>query len=371
VKIVWDGRVLCGSEIRGMGNYATNLFHALRTARPELEILPFTDIQGSSATTNGHVPAHVVGPTRGYRWHVWEQLVLPMHAYRVKADLLHSPANTCPSWSPMPRVVTVHDVIPYLPDVSGEPLHGRYWRRTVPDAVRRAHAILTDSEASRQDIARTFGVAPSRITVAPLAVGADVVVPEDRGASVTRGLGIRQPFVLALAATAPRKNTLGVLRVFKHLASQNDDVALVLTGVGSKFRSHLEAALLELEIPAVRVHLLDFVDSRVRNALYAQASVFAFLSLYEGFGLPILEAMRCGAPVLCSNRSSCPEVAGDAAVVVDPDDEAAAVSALSDMLSWGAQERERWQARGHAREREFTWARCAQTTLEVYDRVMQ
>lgn len=369
MKIVWDGRVLCGPEVRGIGNYATNLFHALRAAQPALEILPFADVPGPSQPSNGHVPTQVVGPTQGYRWHTWERVVLPLHAFRVKADVLHSPANTCPSWSPMPRVVTVHDVIPYLPEVSGEALHGRYWLQTVPDAVRRAHAVLTDSEASRQDIARVFGVAPSRITVAPLAVGDDVVVPEDHGESVTRRLNIREPFLLALAATAPRKNTLGVLRVFKRLASRNGDVSLVLTGVGSTFRPTLDAALAELDIAPARVHLLDFVDSTVRNALYAQAAAFVFLSLYEGFGLPILEAMRCGAPVLCSNRASCPEVAGDAAVIVDPDDEAGAAVALSDMLSWGSQERARWQARGHAREREFTWAHCARTTLDVYDRV--
>jgi glycosyltransferase involved in cell wall biosynthesis len=111
------------------------------------------------------------------------------------------------------------------------------------------------------------------------------------------------------------------------------------------------------------------VTAEQRNRLYYGAEVFLFLSLYEGFGLPILEAMRCGAPVLCSNRSSCPEVAGDAAFLVDPADEDAAAGALVAMLSATPSEREQWQLRGRTRERQFTWTRTAEMTLRVYDRV--
>jgi glycosyltransferase involved in cell wall biosynthesis len=175
--------------------------------------------------------------------------------------------------------------------------------------------------------------------------------------------------VLALAAIAPRKNTIGVLRVFQRIARENGDVNLVLTGVDHGLRSEINRALTTIDIPASRVKLLGFVNPDERNALYAGAAVFLFLTLYEGFGLPILEAMRCGAPVLCSDRSSCPEVAGDAAALVDPADEEAAARIALDLMALSAADRRRWQARGFERERQFSWRNTARLTLDVYDRV--
>jgi glycosyltransferase involved in cell wall biosynthesis len=180
---------------------------------------------------------------------------------------------------------------------------------------------------------------------------------------------VQPPYVLTLAAPAPRKNTLGVVDVFARVARTLPDVQLVMTGVGPVLRETILAAARSSGIPESRLRLIDFADASVRNALYAGASVFLFLSLYEGFGIPILEAMRCGAPVLCSTRASCPEVAGDAAVLVDPTDIAAAAGDLIDMLRAPETQRDEWRARGRARERTFTWDRTAEMTLRVYDAV--
>jgi len=351
-----------------MGTYAANLLHAIGAARPEIDRVLLTDESAGGRDRVAGLEPQVVGPSRGYRWQLWEQVGLPWHAARLRANILHSPANTTPRFGVVPRVVTVHDVIPYLPEVSDATLRGRYWLKTVPEAIRSAAAVITDSDASRRDIIRVLNVPEDRISVIPLAVGLDVEPPSTATvAQVLASLDVRPPYVLSLAAPAPRKNTAGVLRVFGRVSRVDPGLQLVLTGVGPAFRRRiLEIAAAE-GIPESRLRLFDYVDAPTRNALYGGASVFLFLTLYEGFGLPILEAMRCGAPVLCSTRSSCPEVAGDATVLVDPRDEAAAADALRGMLSASSVQRQEWKARGQAREREFTWTRTAEMTLRVYD----
>jgi glycosyltransferase involved in cell wall biosynthesis len=368
VRVIWDGRVLCGREIRGIGNYSLELLEALRCARPSLDLRIFVDEPIPDATRTMGFPALVVGPSRGYRWQLWERVGLPWHAIRAGADLIHSPANTTPRRSPVPRVVTVHDVIPYLPSIAGKTLTDPYWTRVLPSAIRSAAAILTCSEASRQDIVRLFRIAPERITVIPYAVSERVHAPSDAD-DIVAATGVTTPYLLGLAATAPRKNTAGLIRVFKRVMAVHNDVSLVLTGVTSAVRPGVLSLLKDLDIAIERVHLLEFVEPRVRNALYSRAAAFLFLTLYEGFGLPILEAMRCGAPVICSNRSSCPEVAGDAAILVDPENDADVAASVSSIMTLSTSQRDQLIHRGRARADEFTWARTAHMTLAVYDRI--
>lgn len=353
-----------------MGTYAVNLLEAMRVARPALEVLLFTDSLASNGLAPDGLRPQLARPTKGHRWQLWERFVLPWHAALAKANLLHSPANTTPPMATLPRVVTVHDVIPYMPHLAAEPLRGQYWLRTIPHAVRTAAAVLTDSETSRSDIARVFDVPLSRITVVPLAAGSDVHRFSGDMRAALNELEVREPYVLALAAVAPRKNTIGTLRVFQRAARANADLQLVLIGVGRELRPRIVEMMTELGIPLNRVRVLDFVDVQKRNALYSGASVFLFLSLYEGFGLPILEAMRCGAPVLCSNRSSCTEVAGEAAMFVDPTNEPAAADLLVAMALASDSDRRQWQGRGWAQEQRFTWKRTAEMTLSVYDRAL-
>jgi glycosyltransferase involved in cell wall biosynthesis len=368
--VVWDARVVYGPELRGMGAYGVNLVGAMARARRDVEHVLLTDEPTAyTDRIEGLVP-RVVGPSRGYRWHLWEQLGLPWHAAKLRADILHSPANTAPRMASVPRVITVHDVIPYLPEVAESTLSGRYWLRTIPNAIRTADAIVTVSEASRQDIVRVLNIPADRVTVVPSAAGIDVVRPsEETIRSVLAAHHVQPPYVLTLAAPAPRKNTLGVVEVFARVARAVPEVQLVMTGVGPLLRDKIVAAARSRGIPESRLRLIEFADPTVRNALYAGSSVFLFLSLYEGFGIPILEAMRCGAPVLCSTRASCPEVAGDAAVLVDPTNIDAAAGRLIDMLRAPESERDQWRARGRAREQTFTWQRTAMMTLQVYDAV--
>jgi glycosyltransferase involved in cell wall biosynthesis len=367
MRVAWDARVLCQPELRGIGTYAANLLTAIRRSRPALELLLFHD-EGFPGVIDG-VRTQRIGPSRGYRWQLWERFGLPVHAFVSRSDVLHSVANTTPPRALTPRVVTVHDVIPYLPDFAAAPWSS-YGLDKVSAPVGRAAAIITDSECSREDIHRVFGIPRERVVVVPLAVDpAFRPPPEDERTAILTQYGIRQPYVLALGAPARRKNTRGTLRAFRHIARQRPDVRLVLTGVAGPFEKVVRQMVTDSDVPSDRVVLTPFVDRDVLAALYAEAEVFLFLTLYEGFGLPILEAFKCGAPVVCSSRASCPEVAGDAAAIVDPADEVRAAEVVISVMHRSANERQVWRSRAQERERCFSWTRTAEMTLAVYDAV--
>jgi glycosyltransferase involved in cell wall biosynthesis len=365
MKVGWDARVLVSGERRGMGTYACNVVHALREYRPDIELTLFHD-QGTRHVSFDGAIARDIGPKRGYRWQLWEQVGLPFHAYTQGCDLVHSPANTTPPRCPLPRVVTLHDALPFHHwNESANSLP--YFRETQRQAIRSANAVITDSAYSKDDICDTLKVEPSQVSVIPLAPSPDLRRPQPPVVAASlRELRIRSPFILALAATARRKNTLGVLRAFATLHHEHADVELVLTGVGGGLRETLLGEMGRLGIAGDRVRFLDFVSQEQLATLYSGCQAFWFLSLYEGFGLPILDAMRCGAVVVCSNRTSCPEVAGGAAMIVDPDDVDGVVDATLTAVNMSAAARDEWRARGEAHAATFTWRRTAEMTAQVY-----
>jgi len=368
MKVAWDARVLVHGSLRGMGTYAFHLLPALRRCRPDLELLLFHD-QGTHPVPLTGFRANTIGPARGYRWQLWEQLGLPFHTAVRGCKLLHSPANTTPPRSFIPRVVTLHDAMPFHAwnvDASSLP----YFRQTQRHAVKRADAVITDSAYSRDDICDLLEIPPARVRVIPLAPSPELLPPtESVRRQVMTELGISGRFLLGLAATAARKNTKGILRTFAALDYETEDLMLVLTGVGAELDASVRSELRSLTIPESRVRLVRFVDPQQLAALYAECAAFLFLSLYEGFGLPILDAMQCGAPVVCSNRTSCPEVAGTAAVMVDPEDADEAAQAVLDVLRRDADVRNHWRDRGYAQAAAFTWLNTAGLTADVYDAI--
>lgn len=368
MRVGWDARILVNGKRRGMGTYAFNVLQALRESRPDIELTLFHD-QGPREVAIEGVDARDIGPKRGYRWQLWERVGLPLHAYTRGCDVVHSPANTTPPRCPVPRVVTLHDAMPFHAWNEGaNPLP--YFHETQRRALARAEAIITDSQYSKDDIVNTLKVDQARVTVIPLAPSIDLHPPEP--ASVTsqlRALDVESPFIVALAATEKRKNTDGVLRAFAVLQHEHPDVSLVLTGVGAQLRPAIDAAMTQFDIDRRRVRCLDFVSQDQLAALYTGCDAFWFLSLYEGFGLPILDAMRCGALVVCSTRTSCPEVAGAAALMVDPEDTTQIVATTLGVLAMDTETRQAWRSRGLRRAAEFTWQRTAAMTADVYAKV--
>ena len=338
----------------GIGQYTAKLLAALRRTAPDHE---YTEISwGKDPVMRLH----------NRLW--WQQVQVPRRAHAECADILHVPGFDAPAWNPCPTVLTCHDLIGALFPQNLPPVARFYWSRWLPWSLRWADAILADSEATRRDILRLTPVQDNRITVAPLAVD-KLFQPTDIAAqSACRALyGLPEQFVLYVGTFEPRKGIDTLIDAFALLAPRYPETHLVLAGKKGWYWESMLQAIETLGLQD-RVHVTGYVADADLPALYAAAQVFAFPSRYEGFGLPILEAMACGTPVVCANTSSLPEVCGDDALTVPPDAPAALADALAALLSNPALAAD-LRARGLTRAGQFTWDRTAELTLQVYEEV--
>jgi glycosyltransferase involved in cell wall biosynthesis len=311
------------------------------------------------------VPVHA---RNRVQWVFGEQALLPRLAARAGVDLLHSLASTAPVWGRFRRVVTVHDLIyARYPDAHSG-IRERGMRLLVPSAARRSDRVIVDSRSTRDDLVELVGLDPDRIDVVPLGVGtvrADRPLPE-REVRARFGIGERQ-VLLSLSAKRPHKNLGALIAALAELPADERPV-LVLPGYPTSHELELRKLAAELGV-LDSVRFPAWVSAAELEGLWAVATAFVFPSLYEGFGLPVLEAMARCVPVASSNSSSLPEVAGDAALLFDPHDQQAIASALRRVLG-DEQLRERLRELGAARVRLFSWERTAQLTLATYRRVL-
>jgi glycosyltransferase involved in cell wall biosynthesis len=314
----------------------------------------------------------VVESSAGYS--VREHLSIPLQLRRLGADLLHSPHYVVPLLGRRPTVVTIHDCIHLLfPQYLPSRLASRYAELMMRKAVERSALVFTVSEASRRDILRFFPATdPDRVEVVPNAI--DPALLEDPGEEeierVCERYQIRGRFVLYAGNIKPHKNVERLVEAFARLRQRSgfDDVKLLIIGDEASRYGSLRRSV---EAAGVRqdVRFFGFVPERTLAALYRLASVFAFPSLYEGFGLPPLEAMACGTPVLTSRLSSLPEVVGDAALLVDPYDVDDIASGLARILE-DAELRARLVVAGRQRAQHFSWERSVRAIHSGYMRVL-
>ncbi len=297
----------------------------------------------------------------------WMHLALPIQAARQKIDLLHMPANSIPLLRPCPAVVFIHDTT-----IIDTPQHFPFWHRNyarlfTPLAARHAAHILTNSEQSKRDIVRCFGVSPSKITVTYLAANeAYRVLAPDTIAAVTQRhqLNTTDGFILTVGALEPRKNLIRLINAYAKCRANGITAPLVHVGPSGWHFADIQAEAMRLGI-AEQVRFLGRLPIEEVAALYNAASAFVYPSLYEGFGLPPLEAMACGAPVITANTSSLPEVVGEAALQVDPLDVDALASAIHTVMTQPALA-QTLREHGPRRAAQFSWRRCAQETAQVY-----
>ena len=374
MRIGIDARFLTHPQAGGFRTYTRSLVAALADVDHDNEYVLYVDRAPETPLALGPnftvrpVPATV--PLVGMAWR--EQVELPRLAAQDHLDLFHAPSLTGPLRLDCPTVVTIHDMIwrrelPRRLSLNKHAVMDWYYRHVPERAARRANAIITVSRASGDSITQGLGTPPEHVHVTYEAAHARFrpVAEPDALAGVRAKFGLPDSFLLAMGSADPRKNVAGLLRAYAALPAQEQarcPLAIVWAN------PHLASGLAELgEALGIRPHLhfLQGVEDEDLVLLYNAATLFVFPSHYEGFGLPLLEAMACGTPVVASNNSSIPEIAGDAALLVDSNDDAALAGALAQVLSDEGL-RARMAEQGKAQASEFSWARCARETMAVY-----
>ena len=355
-----DGRAFT-SPAAGVRRYVTELGSALLALGEPVEMVA---LGGSPAA----VPAglsHVGEP-----WHPptnlgWTIVGLPRAASRAGVDLIHAPAYTAPLWGSVPTVLTIHDVS-YERHPEWYPYRRDRFRRAFYRASARAAAhVLTDSEFSRREIADAYAIPLDRVTVAAPGVSADF---RPESSSQPLPSGVSMPFLLHVGDLHERRNVTVAIDALARARSRLDgQVSLVLAGIDRGVGDRLDQQAASKDIPLVRLGTVN--DSALRS-LYRAASALVYPSRYEGFGLPVLEAMASGTPVIASRAASIPEVLGEAGMLLNPDAADAWADAIVRVMT-DPEQQARMRSAGVARAAEFSWTRTARLTLDVYRQVAE
>ena len=365
LRVGIDGRAF-RSPAPGIRRYAGGLVRALTRLGEPLEIVALGGRGGSELPAG---VTHVAEPAHPPTNLGWTLVGLPLAARRASVDVLHAPAYTAPPWSPAPIVLTIHDVsyerhpqwYPYRRDW----VRRAFYRRS---ALVASH-ILTVSSFSAGEIAAAYRIPRERISVTPLGVD-EIFAPLGPATVDELPAAVREPYVLHVGDLHERRN-LGML-VDAVLAARrrfgaSPALSLVMVGADRGVWEGLMTLADRAGAPEA-IHHLDAVSEAQLAALYRHAAALVYPSLYEGFGLPLIEAMASGTPVIASNAASIPEVTGDAAELLDPLNQQAWTEQIEHVLT-GREARERLRAAGLRRASEFTWERTARLTLEAYRRV--
>jgi glycosyltransferase involved in cell wall biosynthesis len=310
---------------------------------------------------------------RSTNYSVREQITLPLDLWRTRADVFHAPHYVFSPFTPCPTVVTIHDCIhlrfpEYLPHRAAH-LYARFFLRL---AAHRARRVLTVSEASKRDILHYLQVPESKVEVIPNALDErfETAPSEADITRVRERYLLNSPFVLYTGNIKPHKNLDRLIEAFALLRRREfDNVKLLIIGDEISKYPNLRRLVHRHQLHQ-HVRFLGFVPDATLAVLYRLASVFVFPSLYEGFGLPPLEAMASGTPVISSNSSSLPEVVGDAAILIDPLNPQAIADAMARVLGDG-ELRSELIRRGHERVKAFSWQRSVTRIREIYLEVAQ
>lgn len=367
----------------GSGQYLTHLLNALAEIEPENEyVLLGPDPQPERGDLNprlSYVQAAVPAPVRSnarLEKLAWEQLTAPSAARRAGADLLHVPYFAPPYFSRTPVVTTIHDVIPLRLPVYRSSGFMRAYLRLVSRAAHRSTLIVTVSQHAKHDMMDALKLPAERIRVIYEAASEQYrpVTDQETLARVRTRYGVGKRFIFYLGGLDARKNVPALVRAFAHVYHQLGDpgLQLLIAGNPDKKSGPLfpDPRPIASDLGMAGQIVYRFIEEEDKAAVYSAASVFVFPSLYEGFGLDPLEAMSCGAPVACSNRTSLPEVVGDAALLFDPDNTGQMVTTIRDVLTKDGLAAD-LRARSLRQAARFNWHKTAEETLAVYEEAYQ
>jgi glycosyltransferase involved in cell wall biosynthesis len=373
LQIAFDARSLCGART-GVGTYTANLLQELLRIDSALRILLVADqAMPASAGLDPKRVRVLTSASRARNNFLWSNFALTRALRKQRPELFHSPGYTVPLWPPRPALVTLHD-ISYAahPEWYPYPLNAarKLWYRA---SAQRVDAILTDSEFSRREILRVYGVNPARVFRVHLGVSATTfrrTEDPDRLSDFRGRYRLPGRFILHVGDIHPRRNLDRAVAAFRQVRSsdpQSRELQFVLVGRKLLSSDSLEAALQNESDSGVRS--LGYVEEGDLPLFYSDAAALLFPSLYEGFGLSVLEAMACGCPVIVARGTACEEIAGTAAIAIDPQDVTAMAEAVRAILT-NQEVAARYSRAGLARAESFSWRRTAEETLAVYRKVL-
>ena len=380
--VILNDRVLFQS-LTGVGNYVQTLLAALRKLPEGPDVRPFlSSLIGAPSRVGATAPrptapadGRATRPGRPRRVRRWLRPAL-LRAYATgfrwaarRSALYHEP-NHIPIRCDCPTITTIHDLSVLVHPEWHPADRVRWYERDFARGLAQTERFLAVSEYTRQELVNRLNIAPDRIHVTPLAPRpAFRPQPPERVAACRRDFALPERFFLFVGTLEPRKNVTGLLAAYAALpGSVRRAHPLVLAG-GWGWNTAELAERLRTGASGDDVRLLGYVGDEVLACLYTAATALVWPTFYEGFGLPPLEALACGCPVIVSDVTSLPEVVGDAGVLLDPQDVAVWTAALRRMVE-DAPWRAEWQRRGPVRAARFSWARCAALTRAAYERVL-
>jgi glycosyltransferase involved in cell wall biosynthesis len=368
MRVAVDARTVYSARRRGTGKNLIDLYRRVARLQPDWRFIMFHRRGPVPADPFADEPNVTPMPIdiMGDHWNLWEQVRLPIAARASGVSVLHCPANTAPAVPLVPLVVTIHDLIPL--DMSPESGAAQAWAATVARGARRARRIITPSSYTKDAIAQRFGIPSTKIVVNHWAPDAACTRVEDAAAidaaRLRYGLATGQGYAFGFGASDPRKNTMRIIDAWAALGpTLRQQLGLLLVGLQEPFLTEARARAAALA-PEGGWSLVPFAAEEDLPALMTGATLLCYPSLSEGFGLPVLDAFACGTPVVTSATTSLPEVAGDAAILVDPTDVGAIREAMTRIATSEALHAE-LRALGYARLRAFSWDRCARTAATV------
>jgi glycosyltransferase involved in cell wall biosynthesis len=364
LRVGIDAHMVGGQET-GNETYVRGLVEGFKALDDRLELVVF-NVGRPWTSPKGHLRFQRLMTGNPY---VRLGIELPLRSLGQRLDVMHM-TYAAPVWSAAPLVLTVHDICYATNPEWFSPSDLRVLSTMVPRSIRKAAHVITCSQDAQRHIIEHYRVPESRISAIPIGPGPGsepITLEAARSELAALDIDLQRPYLLAVGNLQPRKNLVRLFDAFTQLVSRGHDMNLVVVGP-QRYRA---AEIIKAAAPvAERVHFTGYVTDRQLAACYRCSTAFVLPSLYEGFGLPALEAMAQGVPVACSNAGSLPEVCGDAAALFDPHSVQSIIDVL-DRIVDDAALRRKLSAAGVARASQFSWKKTAELTLEVYEKSLR
>ena len=376
MNVALDGMPL-GTQLTGVGHYTFELARSVALAAPGDQFTLLSPLPASSSTLaliKEGSPANLsfVNLGRGLRNRRWWSVGLPLHLQRSNYDLFHGTNYEVPFWVPRPSVLTIHDLSLFSHPEAHQPNLVRRARWRLPLMAGAASQIITPTDAIKREVCERLNVNPDKVTVTPEAPRAIFARREAAETLETRArLGVDDDFILFVGTLEPRKNLQRLVDAYEQIlrTTSVNPPPLVIAGGRGWLMDDFAASLAHRGLNE-RIRFTGYLNDDELCALYSSCKLFVYPSLYEGFGLPPLEAMACGAPVVTSNIAAIKETVGDSARLVDPLSVEGIADALVEVLS-DENARAHFAAAGREQVKNFSWERTARKTLGVYRKLLE